>query len=201
MDFREEKLSKFVQAITQYAEEQRDKIIREAEEYKSERLKKAEREVLTDAYKLIQSETEAIRKQNVREMSLRDLASRKEVLVRRRQITDEIFERVKEKLKSYTLSPEYGQYMEGLLGRMAPLLPDDGTVYYISRGDERLKERLSKLCPPNARIELSDNIEIGGILGVNAKSGYIIDNTLSSKLNAQSSWFAASSGLNIDKTT
>lgn len=46
----DEKISKFVQAITQYAQEQRDKIHREVEDFKSERLQNAEQEVLRDSY-------------------------------------------------------------------------------------------------------------------------------------------------------
>ena len=50
----DEKVSKFVQAITDYAEEQRQKIHQEVEDYKIERLTQAEQEVLADAYDLIQ---------------------------------------------------------------------------------------------------------------------------------------------------
>lgn len=39
----DEKISKFVQAITAYAEEQRQKIHQEVEDFKAERLKQAER--------------------------------------------------------------------------------------------------------------------------------------------------------------
>lgn len=73
----EEKISKFVQAITSYAEEQRDKIHREAEDFKSQRLLKAEQDVLADVYQLIQKENSSIRSEGIREISRRDLAERK----------------------------------------------------------------------------------------------------------------------------
>ena len=59
----DEKISKFVQAITQYAQEQRDKIHREVEDFKSERLQNAEQEVLRDSYQLIQKERADLRHQ------------------------------------------------------------------------------------------------------------------------------------------
>lgn len=57
----DEKISKFVQAITEYAEEQRQKIHQEVEDFKAERLKQAEKEVLVDAYRLIQKEQTELR--------------------------------------------------------------------------------------------------------------------------------------------
>lgn len=194
----EEKLSKFVQAITQYAEEQRERITQEIQELTAERLQKAEQEVLTDAYKLIQRETAAIKNQSVREMSMRELAARKEVLVRRQNITDNIFKHAKEKLTEFVCSSEYEQYMEKLLHQMIPLLSDFNTIYYISRRDQKLIEHLQNICPENARVELSDDIEIGGIRGVDANNRQIIDSTMDSKLMSQHSWFAASSGLSIE---
>ena len=66
----DEKISKFVQAITEYAEEQRQKIHQEVEDFKAERLKQAEKEVLVDAYRLIQKEQTELRSNMSREMSL-----------------------------------------------------------------------------------------------------------------------------------
>lgn len=86
----DEKISKFVQAITQYAQEQRDKIHREVEDFKSERLQNAEQEVLRDSYQLIQKERADLRHQMSREMSRRDLEARKELLALRRDMTERI---------------------------------------------------------------------------------------------------------------
>ena len=83
----DEKISKFVQAITAYAEEQRQKIHQEVEDIKAERLKQAEKEVLVDAYRLIQKEQTELRSSMSREMSLREMAARQKLLARRREMT------------------------------------------------------------------------------------------------------------------
>ena len=72
----DEKVSKFVQAITDYAEEQRQKIHQEVEDYKIERLTQAEQEVLADAYDLIQRERMELKNNASREMSRRELAEK-----------------------------------------------------------------------------------------------------------------------------
>ena len=179
----EEKVSKFVQAITAYAEEQRDKILREAEAFKMERLQKAEEEVLTESYKLIQQETVQIRNEGVREMSRRDLAARKDVLARRRQIMDEVFSKAEQKLLEYASSPDYPDYLEKQLKQMVQFFPVGETVYAVSLRDAVLVNRLSSLCP------------LGGRRATNPINGQIVDNTLDSKLRSQHEWFTISSGL------
>lgn len=194
----EEKVSKFVQAITAYAEEQRDKIRQEIEAYKSERMQKAEQEVLTDAYQLIQKETAEIRSESVREISRRDLAARKEVLENRKEIMADVFKRVEEKLNAYVATSAYADKMCGMLKNMVEDLPEEGTVYYLSKRDTALVSTLSDFCPKGSRIETAEDIHIGGIRGINAEKGRFMDNTLDAKLEAQHDWFTKTSGLTIE---
>lgn len=191
----EEKVSKFVQAITEYAEEQRDKLRKETEAFKTERLMKAEQEVLNDSYHLIQKEIAESRGESLREMSRRDLAARKEVLSRRLQIMNEVFDRARDSLVKYTATSEYIDFLRRTLSDMTAVLPKDGTVYYLAPRDAGQIEALSSLCPDGSRIETADDIGLGGIRGVNQQSGHIVDNTLDTKLESQRSWFTIHSGL------
>lgn len=194
----EEKVSKFVQAITAYAEEQRDKTLREIESFKEERMQKAEQDVLSDAYQMIQKETLQIRADSVREMSRRDLDARKKVLSRRQAIMDEVFARAVEKLRAYAATPAYTDYLLKLLADMAAVLPAEGTVYAVSEADKGCAEALASRCPAGSRVETAADIRIGGLRGVNSHSGQIIDNTLDSRLESQRDWFTATSGLTIN---
>ncbi len=194
----EKKVNKFVQAILQYAQEQRSKIHLEADALKAERLQKAEQEVLTDAYRLIQNENAAVRYEIVREISRRDLASRKEMIFHRQKIADDIFISAKEKLKEFVSTPEYEQYMIKMIGDMALIMSPQDTIYYISQRDEHFLKSLVTACPAGSRVEISENIDIGGIRGVDTKNKQIIDNTLDTKLEQQREWFATTSGLCIE---
>ncbi|HIZ20603.1 MAG TPA: V-type ATP synthase subunit E [Firmicutes bacterium] len=193
----EEKISKFVQAITAYAEEQRDRIHQETEDFKSQRLSKVEQEVLDDVYRLIQKENTSIRGEGIREISRRDLAARKELLARRRQIMDEVFSRAEEEILAFTQTPAYDTLLAGLLREAAAALPAEGTVYSISKRDEAKIPALSALCPPSSRIETSEDIRLGGVRGENAESGLIADNTLDSRLILQREEFVRTSGLTV----
>lgn len=193
----EEKISKFVQAITAYAEEQRDKIRRETEEFKSQRLLKAEQDVLADAYQLIQKENRSMRGEGIREISRRDLAARKELLTRRSQIMDEVFSRAEQQILAFTSTPAYTDLLRRLFQESAAFLPAEGTVYTVSRRDEPLIPELSALCPSGSRIEAADDIRLGGVRGENAESGLIADNTLDSRLELERDEFVRTSGLTV----
>ena len=69
----DEKLSKFSSAINHYAQEQREKIEQEIAEYKQAQLEEAERQVLHEAYQLIQGEMTAMRDEIVRDIAHREM--------------------------------------------------------------------------------------------------------------------------------
>ena len=154
----DEKVSKFVQAITDYAEEQRQKIHQEVEDYKIERLTQAEQEVLADAYDLIQRERMELKNNASREMSRRELDARKKLLGKRRDMTETIFAEVKEQLAAYTATPEYRQSLKDSLTAMAARMPAEGTVYEVAPRDEALIPDLTALCPAGSRVETSADI-------------------------------------------
>lgn len=193
----EEKISKFVQAITSYAEEQRDKIHREAEDFKSQRLLKAEQDVLADVYQLIQKENSSIRSEGIREISRRDLAERKKLLEHRRQIMDEVFARAEEEITAFALTPAYREWMQERLTEAAAFLPAEGTVYTVAVRDEPLISSLSSLCPSGSRMETADDIRLGGLRGENSAAGLIADDTLDSRLKLQRDEFVRTSGLTV----
>jgi len=188
----DEKVSKFVQAITDYAEEQRQKIHQEVEDYKIERLTQAEQEVLADAYDLIQRERMELKNNASREMSRRELDARKKLLGKRRDMTETIFAEVKEQLAAYTATPEYRQSLKDSLTAMAAPVPPEGT------GDAGLIPDLTALCPAGSRVETSADIHLGGLRGLNAATGMLADDSLDTKLDIQREWFAKTSGLTVE---
>lgn len=194
----DEKVSKFVQAITDYAEEQRQKIHQEVEDYKIERLTQAEQEVLADAYDLIQRERMELKNNASREMSRRELDARKKLLGKRRDMTETIFAEVKEQLAAYTATPEYRQSLKDSLTAMAARMPAEGTVYEVAPRDEALFPDLTALCPAGSRVETSADIHLGGLRGLNAATGMLADDSLDTKLDIQREWFAKTSGLTVE---
>ena len=194
----DEKVSKFVQAITEYAEEQSRKIHQEVEDFKAERLLAAEKEVLIDSYQLIQKERTDLHNQMSREMSKRELEARKALLAKRRDMMNAVFRQAEEKLMAYVAQPAYAERLKRSLAEMAAQLPAEGTVYSVASRDASLLSELSALCPQGSRTEVSVDIRIGGLRGINMDAGIVMDDTLDTKLHMQHDWFTRNSHLTVE---
>ena len=193
----DEKVSKFLSAITSYAEEQKHSILDEVEAYKRNELDKAESEVLQGAYRLIQKETAEMRGNISREMSGREMDSRRALLTKRQKITDEVFSRAKEKLIAFTKSPGYAAYMEKSAGEIMKKLPGKDLVLYVKESDLSFRDALQKTLNQPCEVKADDSIEIGGLKGVSLERNLIADNSLDEKLHDRREWFALNSGLSV----
>ena len=194
----EEKVRQFMQAIQQYAEEQSCRIREEVQQFKQENLARAEQQALTEAAALTEKEQAAVRQEMSREMSKRDMAARQELLSVRAGIMKKTFALAKEKILAYTHTDAYAQALLESLGRLMELLPADGTVYTLGTADKALLPALCRRLPGGSRIELSDDITLGGLRGENRAAGLVADDTLDARLDAQTEWFEVHSGLTVE---
>lgn len=193
----DEKLSKFNLAINHYAEEQREKIQKEVEEYKRRELEKAEAEVLADAYQLIQKEMAEMRAGIARELSRREMDSRKELLAKRQQITDEVFEKVADKLLAFTKSGEYAAFLERTARKLADSFRIPGTVLCIKAEDAVYEKNIADAFHYDCTCKTVDDIAIGGIRVYNHDAGIMADETLDTMLESQHEWFEQHSGMRV----
>ena len=193
----DEKASAFLEAINKYAEQKRNEIYAEVEQFKEEELKKAEIEVLTDAYTLIQKEMAQMRKEVAAEISHEEMEGRKKLFLQRRQITQEVFEKAKEKLIAYTQTDKYPSLLENYASSIARILTKPGTVLMVKEADLIYVDRIQKAFSFPCEVKADDSIAIGGIRGSNLEMGVVADETMDSKLEAQYEWFFANSGLTI----
>ena len=193
----DEKASAFLEAINKYAEQQRNEIHAEVEQFKEEELKKAEIEVLTDAYTLIQKEMAQMRKEVATEISHEEMEGKKKLFLQRQEITQEVFEKAKEKLLAYTQTELYPSLLEGYASSIAKVLTKPGTILLVKASDLAFADRIQKAYALPCEVKADDSILIGGIRGSNAEMGLVADETMDSKLEAQYEWFFANSGLTI----
>lgn len=197
MSVSDENRSKFLDAINKYAEEQRNKIEAEVELFKEQELEKAETDILSEAYALIQKEMNNMRQKIASETSRKAMEGRKELFGKRREITDRVFEAAKEKLAAYTATEAYPALLQKYAGALAEILPADGTVLTLRRQDEAYADLVKQAFGKGCTIAYSDDIRLGGLRAYHQELGRIADETLDSKLEDQREWFAANCGMTI----
>lgn len=205
----------FLKAIEKYAEEQRNKIRFESESFKKQELEKAESEGLREAYTLIQREMAAIRTEISSQLSRDEMASRKKIFEKRNKMTENVFEKVTQKLVEFTKTADYEKLMLESVKKIAQALKADDVIFFIKESDlkfadkikaaytaERLKDKkladkIKSAFSPSCEVKSSKEIKIGGITGRSASLGLIADETLDTKLDGQREWFYQNSGLRV----
>ena len=177
----DEKLSKFSTAINHYAQEQREKIEQEIAEYKQAQLEEAERQVLHEAYQLIQGEMNA----------------RKQLLEKRRQIEEEVFDKAKNRLIDYTKSAQYPSLLQKYTRGLSELFPESGTVLCVKKDDLQYEDLLRQAFAKDCTVQADQDILIGGVRAFHAEKGIMADETLDTMLESQQEWFEETSGMSV----
>ena len=193
----ENKLDKFSSAVLKDAQEQREKILQEIEEYRKSQMEKAEEEILHEAYIMIQNEIASIKNQESRKISLAELEGRRKLLKQREEITAKVFGETAGRLLAFTRSPEYAPYMVRHVKACAVQLPAGRVVIRVKKDDLALSDSLIGACGREASVEAAGDIEIGGFIMINEEVGLVVDETIDLKLKSQKDWFAAASGLTL----
>lgn len=191
------KTDNFLKAIEKYAEEQRTKIESEAEDFKEKELTKAEEEGLKEAYILIQRKMSDINTKISSELSKAESSSRKEVFIKRKQIAEEVFEKAAKKLVDYTKTDKYSALLKKSAKEISNFLTADDVILYVKDEDIKFENEIKSAFGKNCKIKTSEEITIGGIMGLSRKTGLLADETLDTKLSEQQEWFYENSGLRV----
>jgi V/A-type H+-transporting ATPase subunit E len=199
----EEKLSKFMIAINEYAKEQHDKIMRDLESQNTAELEKAEKEFREDSYKTIQKKTGEIRSMISRELASKELEGKKALLARRTAIENSVFEKAAEKLEEFTKTDAYKTYLRKAAAEARKAFAKCGedslasTIIYIRNRDKKCSPLIKTAFGSECTVKVDQNIVLGGLRAENAEIGRVVNVTLDAALEEQHEWFAENSGLTI----
>lgn len=198
MALQDEKLSKFIQAINKDAEERRARILAESEAFNKAELEKAETEALTDAYHLIQQEISKMRTGIRRELSQKELKLHRAALLKRGEITKDVFDKAAKEIEAFTKTDAYPAFLEGRAKEAAKLFPKAEVTLYLREADLPLGGNLSKLFSEGCQVKADDSIRLGGLRIECRAFGLMADETLDTRLDSQHVWFAEHSGLSVE---
>lgn len=193
----EDKKDKFSLAINHYAEEQRKKIEQEISEYKKKELEETELQVLTECYQLIQKELAQMRVRISHENAIREMESRRKLLQRRKEISSEVFAKVKENLKEFTKQKEYLTFLQKTAQQFAKTFGRPGVVIQLKSDDMQYETAIREALGLDCEFQADNTVEIGGIKAYHPEMGIFADETLDTLLTDQYDWFEANSGIAV----
>lgn len=192
-----QKLEKFHSAIEDYAQKQRKTMEEEVARLKRERLAEAESQVLSESFQMIQKEMHEMRHRIAREMALREVNARRELLVKRGELTKKVFARAAERLLAFTKTEEYPRFLEAQAKKLAPLFPAPGTVIHLRQEDQAYFPLLEAALGTACSCAADASIQTGGFYAENQALGIFVDVSFDSLLQEQIPWFEENSGIAV----
>lgn len=190
---KDDRISKFVLAITKEAEEQRYLIEQETKAFVDGEMKKAEDDALHESFNLIQHAAANIRSDAGSKISTGKNEYRKKLLLRREEIIAEVLEAVCEKLTAYTKSADYASFLERSAENAAELF-GEGRTAYLRPADMKYADRIASM---GFEVKADESIRLGGLKFGDSLGFKSADDTFDCRLKVGREWFMKNSGLTV----
>ncbi len=173
----------------------------EVEQYKLQELEHVKDQELEKIFQKMQADVQKIKRSVKEQLSNQEMDMRKELLLRRKQIADEIFTNVSIRLHEFVESDAYLPYLiETLKKRLKTNTLSEWEILLLER-DMRYQEAITQVFGPDCRIAMDPAmdaaVQIGGFRLRNLDKGLIVDETFAEKLAAErqaflgNQWLAA----------
>ncbi len=193
----DERVSKFMQAIEREAKERRLQMESETNRYIDGELKKAEDEILLESYNMIQNKIAFIRADIGRENSQRQLTLKRELFKLRDTITADVFEAAKKRLKDFTESSGYADFIINSVKKCAAAMGGSAIKVYLNERDLLLSDSIKAAVDVPVTFVTDSAIIIGGARVKKEGAPMLIDESLDTRLAAQHDWFNENSRLTL----
>ncbi len=190
----DDRVSKFVTAITREAEEQRQRIEQETKDFIASEMEKAEMEALNDSYKMIQRAVSNIRADVGSQLSSRMMENRRALLARREEILEEVLGKAGERLAAFTGTADYAAFLTASAKKALAVLRTEKPTVYLRPADMSRQAEIAAAIGP-CRFEEDAGIRLGGLRMTDEAGKIAVDDTLDTRLAAQRTWFQQNSGL------
>ena len=176
-----EKANSFINIIRRNAELERKRLISEANSTREEEVRSAEKAAIEQARRLVSAEKASIIKNASADIASAEVSYKKEFLIRRAQMIDEIFLKAKNKLIDYRKSSDYENLLIRVAEKIEKAYPDKECTVLLGAFDTQHKEKIESIIK-NSHAELCDDIAIGGMRVIFESDNIMLDETLDSRL-------------------
>ena len=193
-----EKLLHFTDAVMKNAVRESDELRKQLEETRTQALERARDAAKVAARAYYDKEAARIRAEAGREISKHLMESKREIYLRRKEIGQEVFDKVRERIAQYTASPEYPEHLKELLLSALKQLPGATRVSLrLRQEDLPLGPELAKAAAP-VEVEYEEgSFSLGGLAIRCPELGLRVDCSFDNRLEELSSHFAESFGLSL----
>lgn len=187
------KTERFRQAINSDAAARCDKIRKYVDDYIENEIKKTRRLARQNVRPVRSSEFDRLNEEINAELSENETKEIEKLVVRRSEITDEVFARAIEKIKTFAASDEYHDFIIKSVANIKAAIGSDAVII-LKPDDKKLEAEIKAL---GNEVRYDELIKLGGCKGENSRTAMTADDTLDSRLEAEKQNFYSYSGLSL----
>lgn len=187
------KTERFLEAINSDAEARCGKIKKDVDEYIDNELQKARRLAHQNVRPVRSSEIDRLNEKINAELSETETKEIEKLVARRNKITEKVFADAVERIKAFTTSDKYHDFVMTSVKNIKATIGDD-SVIYLSPGDKQFENEIKAL---GNEVVFDDKIRLGGCKGENLRTAMTADDTLDSRLEEEKQKFYGYSGLSL----
>ncbi len=187
------KTERFRQAINSDAAARCDKIRKDVDDYIENEIKKTRRLARQNVRPVRSSEFDRLNEEINAELSENETKEIEKLVVRRSEITDEVFARAIEKIKTFAAGDEYHDFIIKSVANIKAAIGSDAVII-LKPDDKKLEAEIKAL---GNEVRYDELIKLGGCKGENSRTAMTADDTLDSRLEAEKQNFYSYSGLSL----
>jgi len=171
-------------------------ILDEVKALEDEAYESMKAEAKRDADLKLKQEVDEMTSNASTEISESHIERTKKLIEKRDGYVKIIFEKAREELVAFTKTKDYVSFMTQKIQKVADNF-DENSVMFIAKQDFAMKDEWVKAFGKKIKVEVSEDITIGGFIMENKESHLVVDETLDFALDNQKEWFNKNSGLII----
>ena len=193
-----EKLLHFTEEVLRNATQQSEQMKQELDEARAAALAEAKIEAKDAARVYYDREAARIRAESGREVSRHLMDSKRKIYLRRKEITQEVFQKVSERIAAFTATPDYYEHMEQMLRTAMKQLPGATSVVVQLRSEDMpFATKLAAALAP-VQVECQEGaFSLGGFIVHSSQLGLRVDCSFDNRLEELAGHFAESFGLSL----
>lgn len=193
----DEQIAQFVDAINENAQKICKQFDKEAKKLYATEIEKIQSSVREQMKKRVSYSKNEIETRFNKELAMGKSQARQSLCNKRQEITESVFEEVKEKIKNFTKEEEYLSFLESSLKTIYSYIDAKANVYANEMDGAKVRTAAENL-GIDCNIITDNSILLGGVRVECESCGKVFDDTLDCRLEEQKDWFYANSNLPIN---
>lgn len=182
------KLKKFQDAVFAEVNAKAVQIKQEAEQYKEQELENNKTKLLEQSFILVENKTLEIKNKYKLEVAQHSLNAKRDILLKRNELTTKIIDNVKLKLKDFIKTTDYKDYLLKKIKSFSENEKLSDVTIFVMKDDMIFEQEIKTAYGLPCSIKINDEILFGGFIACDANCSVYFDETLEQKLLKQNSY-------------